>query len=117
MPRLLPSWPPRDWRAFAALIFSVAGAVVLTAFVWWGTAQLLPSQGWTAASEVNRATTIRWTLWIAVGSIGLVLLGMGMAINRRTLKAQWGDKSAEFEGGENTIEVGLPPVGKSIGAE
>lgn len=96
----LTSWPPRDWRALVALVFSVAGAVVLTAFVWWGTGQLLPAEGWTRASEVNRATTIRWTLWIATGSIGLVLLGLGMAINRRTFRAKWGDKSAEFDGGD-----------------
>ena len=95
------SWPPKDWRALLALVFSVAGAVVLTLFVWWGCAALLPERGWTAASEANRATTLRWTLWIATGSIGLVLTGLGMAINRRTLRAKWGDKSAEFDGGDD----------------
>ncbi|OYW47330.1 MAG: hypothetical protein B7Y36_18350 [Novosphingobium sp. 28-62-57] len=97
---LLPSWPPRDWRAFAALVFSVAGAVVLTAFVWWGVAQLLPAEGWTEKSEVNRATTIRWTLWIAMGSIGLVLLGLGFAVTPRKLKTKDGDRSFEFSGGD-----------------
>ena len=75
--------------------------MVLTLFVWWGCAALLPDRGWTVASEANHATTLRWTLWIATGSIGLVLTGLGMAINRRTLRAKWGDKSAEFDGGDD----------------
>lgn len=96
----LPDWPPRDWRSLLALIFSVLGAVVLSLFVWWAYAQLLPAAGWSTATEANRATTLRWTLWIAIGAIGLVLLSLGMAINRRSLKGRWGDKSVEFEGGE-----------------
>lgn len=110
----MPSWPPQDWRKLLALVFSVMGAVVLTVFVWWGVAQLLPAQGWTTASEANRATTIRWTLWIAMGSIGLVLTGLGMAINRRTLRAQWGDKSAQFDGGDD--EGGYRPLPSIDGA-
>lgn len=114
----MPSWPPQDWRKLLALVFSVLGAVVLTVFVWWGTAQLLPAEGWTSASETNRATTIRWTLWIAMGSIGLVLTGLGMAINRRTLRAQWGDKSAQFDGGDDDLRGGYQPAanGDGLGA-
>lgn len=104
----LPTWPPRDWRAMVALLFSILGAVVLSAFVWWAYAQLLPGKGWSAISEVNRATTLRWTVWIAIGAIGLVLLSMGMAINRRLLRARWGDKSAEFAGGDPEGEDPAP---------
>lgn len=97
----LPAWPPRDWRALLALVFSILGAVVLSLFVWWAYAQLLPNKGWSAASEVNRAITLRWVVWIAIGSIGLVLLSLGMAINRRALKGKWGDKTLEFAGGDD----------------
>lgn len=110
----LPDWPPRDWRALLALLFSVLGAVVLSVFVWWAYAQLLPSAGWSIASETNRATTLRWTIWIAVGSIGLVLISLGMAINRRRMTARWGDKSAEFEGGDDVpgrTAAPAPPEG------
>ncbi|WP_225205099.1 hypothetical protein [Novosphingobium huizhouense] len=100
----LPDWPPRDWRKLLALIFSIAGAVVLTAIVWWGMAALLPDHGWTVATEDNRATTLRWVLWIAIGGVVLVLCGLGMAINRRTLRAQWGDKGASFDGGDSDSE-------------
>lgn len=97
---MIPAWPPRDWRALLALVFSVLGAVVLSLFVWWAYAQLLPAAGWSPATEANRATTLRWTIWIAIGSIGLVLISLGMAINRRSLKMKSGDKSVEFEGGD-----------------
>ncbi len=99
---LFKDWPPRDWRKVLALIFSVAGAVVLTALVAWGMAALLPDHGWTVASELDRAMTLRWVLWIAIGGVVVVLVGLGMAINRRTLNAQWGDKAINFDGGENS---------------
>jgi len=99
---LFKDWPPRDWRKVLALIFSVGGAAILTVLVGWGMASLLPDRGWTGASEVNRATTLRWVLWIAIGGVVVVLFGLGMAINRRTLHAKWGDKSVGIEGGENS---------------
>lgn len=97
---MLPSWPPRDWRSLLALVFSVLGAVALTLLVAIGLGYLLPDKGWTAGSEATRIATIRWVLWIATAFIGIVLVGLGMAINRRSLKLRSGDKSAEFEGGE-----------------
>ncbi|WP_226018098.1 alkaline shock response membrane anchor protein AmaP [Novosphingobium sp. FKTRR1] len=106
----LPNWPPRDWRKLLALLFSIMGAVVLTLFVWWGSAALLPDQGWTTASEADRANTLRWVLWIAIGGIVVVLFGLGMAINRRTLQAKWGDKSVGFDGGENSDGDGTGTV-------
>jgi hypothetical protein len=93
-------WPPKDWRAILALIFSVLGAVVLTALLWWGIAQLLPEKGWNTATEADRARAIRWALWIVAASIGLVLIGLGFAVNRRSLRGKWGDKSINWEGGD-----------------
>lgn len=102
-------WPPKDWRAFVALVFSVAGAVVLTGFVWWLCARLLPDAGWSIASEQSRASTLRWVAWIAIAAIGLVLLGLGFAINRRSLSASWGDKKLDWQGGED----GAPTPGQA----
>jgi hypothetical protein len=74
---------------------------MLTVFLWWLCAQLLPGGGWTGASEANRATTLRWVAWIAVFAIGIVLSGLGFAINRRSLSAKWGDRSLDWEGGDD----------------
>lgn len=103
----LPSWPPKAWRALAALVFSVAGAVALTVLLWLLSGMLLPEKGWTPASEGERVTTIRWVLWLSAFCILLVLTGLGFAINRRALRGRWGDKSLDWEGGENDVsEVG-----------
>lgn len=100
-------WPPKDWRALLALVFSILGAVVLTLFVWWGVAQLLPdSDGWRAANEPQRLYTIRWVLWIATGAIATVLIGLGMAINRRSFKGNIGKAGFDFEGGDEQFQEG-----------
>lgn len=99
------TWPPKDWRAMAALVFSVLGAVVLTAFLWWGVANLLPEDGWSDATEAHRAGTLRWVLWIAALAIAFVLVGLGMAINRRSFNAKWGDNSLGFEGGDEAVQA------------
>lgn len=93
-------WPPKDWRAILALVFSVLGAVVLTGVVWWGIAQLLPGHGWSSSTEGHRAQTIRWILWVASGTIGAVLIGLGMAINRRSFSGNIGGSGFNFAGGE-----------------
>lgn len=99
----LPSWPPKDWRALAALVFSVAGAVALTVLLWLLSGMLLPEKGWTPSSEGERVTTIRWVLWLSAFCILLVLTGLGFAINRRALRGRWGDKSLDWEGGDDPV--------------
>lgn len=94
------NWPPKDWQALAALVFSVAGAVAMTVLLWLLAAMLLPREGWTPGTEAARVTTIRWVLWISAFCILLVLTGLGFAITRRSLRGRWGDKSLDWEGGE-----------------
>ena len=105
-----PSWPPRDWRSLLALVFSVLGAVALTGLVGMGLGYLLPDRGWTPATEAARISTISWVLWISTAFIGIVLVGLGMAINRRSLRLRSGDKSATFEGGDD--EPTADPAGE-----
>lgn len=100
------NWPPKDWRALAALLFSVLGAVALTVLLWSLSAMLLPREGWTAESETARVTTIRWVLWLSAACILLVLTGLGFAINRRRLSGKWGDRSLDWEGGDDEPGVG-----------
>lgn len=112
-------WPPKDWRALIALLGSVAGAAMLTIFVWWGCSVLLPdSKPWTAQTEAHRAFTIRWVLWIAVATISMVIIGLGFAINRRSFKGSVGTANFEFAGGEDDqvppkpIEIPNPAYAK-----
>jgi hypothetical protein len=103
------SWPPKDWRALLALLGSIAGAAVLTGFVWWGVDKIAPGRGWSAATEPHRAETVRWVLWIGAGTIAVVIVGLGFAINRRTFKGSVGKDGVtmEMDGGEDP-EVAAP---------
>lgn len=106
------SWPPKDWRALIALLGSILGAASLTVLLWWGLNALLPARdGWTTATEAHRAGTIRVALWIVAGTIAIVIISLGFAVNRRSFKATLGNKaSIDFEGGENEQprEIELP---------
>jgi hypothetical protein len=96
-------WPPKDWRALLALLGSIGGAAMLTALVWWGCWMLMPaSDVWTTGTEAQRAETIRWVLWICSGTISLVIIGLGFAVNRRSFRGKLGRDGASFgfEGGE-----------------
>ena len=96
-------WPPKDWRALIALLGSIAGAATLTMLIAWGVYLLMPAaHWWTGSTELHRAETIRWVLWIAAGTVSLVMLGLGFAINRRSMKLKLpGGSSLETEGGES----------------
>jgi hypothetical protein len=103
------SWPTRDWRALLALLGSIAGSAVLTAFVWWGVDMLRPDGApWNPATERHRVETIRWVLWIAAGTIAVVIFGLGFAINRRSFRGSVGKDGVtmEMDGGE---DHGPPP--------
>lgn len=96
----LPGWPPRDWRAIIALVASVAGAAVLTLFAWWLVA-LLDHHAERLITELVRDRNVRsevgavlvtiinalaWGLKLILFGVIAVLLSLGLAINRRSLK-------------------------------
>lgn len=102
----LPQWPPRDWRAWTALVASIAGAAVLTGLLAWIIAMF---ERWREASPL---ANIAYGL---LAIIGLVLLALGYAINRRSFKGSIGAASFETSGGEsdplttvNTVTVDKP---------
>ena len=72
-----PKWPAREWRAMIALIASIAGSAVLTAMLAW-IVHLLAT--WREAEAIAR---IAYGLLAIIGSI---LLSLGLAINRRSIK-------------------------------
>jgi NO-binding membrane sensor protein with MHYT domain len=102
----LPAWPPRDWRALIALIASIAGAAVLTGFSIWLVRLLVM---FARADPKVRLEVIRalansnYGLLIVIGSI---LLSLGLAINRRSLRASAFGASIEADGGDGQAEAG-----------
>lgn len=94
------NWPPRDWRAFVALISSIAGAAVLTTFSVW-LVRLL-------AAFARADPTVRLDVIHALANsnygllaiIGAILLSLGLAINRRSVKGSAFGASFEAAGGE-----------------
>jgi len=86
----VPDWPARDWRALIALIASIAGAAVLTGLLAW-TVRLL--EGWRDAEAI---ATIAYGL---IAIIGAILLSLGLAINRRTIRLS--REGFEASGGES----------------
>lgn len=73
----VPGWPPKDWRALIALVSSIAGAAVLTGLLAW---IIYLFQVWVKADPL---ANIAYGL---LGIIGAVLLSLGLAINRRSIK-------------------------------
>jgi hypothetical protein len=93
----LRNWPPRDWRALLALLASIVGSTILTAFSAW-LVWILWLGGWPIETAVLRVNILGKALMVAlVGSL-IVLTSLGLAINRRTIRA---DRSGfEISGGD-----------------
>ncbi len=95
-----PDWSPRDWRAMIALWASIAGAAVLTAFSAWLVTLIV------AAAEATPALAGRAMDALATSNLGLllvigaILLSLGLAINRRSVKGSAFGASFEATGGD-----------------
>ena len=104
---------PRDWRALIALLASIAGAAVLTLFAWW-LVNLLDAYANRLITELVRdrnarsevgvvlvvvIRTLAWGLKLLLVGVIAVLLSLGLAINRRTLKL--GKAGFEASGGDD----------------
>ena len=96
-----PHWPPRDWRAIIALTASILGAAVLTAFsIWLGKLLVM----FATADPRMRLEVIRALATSNYGLlaiIGAILLSLGLAINRRSVKGSAFGASFEAAGGED----------------
>lgn len=93
----LPGWPPRDWRALLALIASVAGAATLTGFAAWIVTML---RDWKGFDEL-RIHALSNALYGLLFTVGIVLVSLGLAINKRSVKGSILGASFEAQGGEN----------------
>ena len=96
-----PSWPPRDWRALIALAASIAGAAVLTGFSVWLVRLLVAFALADPALRLEVIRALANSNYGLLAIIGAILLSLGLAINRRSVKGSAFGASFEAAGGED----------------
>jgi hypothetical protein len=100
-------WPPRDWRAFIALFASILGSVALTFFAAW-LVYILSYGSWPVSTAETRIEMLGRALTISLGGSLVVLITLGMAINRRSIKVS--SDGFEAIGGDEHDPAPIPVV-------
>jgi hypothetical protein len=93
----LRGWTGREWRASIALLASIAGSAALTGFAGW-IAWILWQGGWPAATAEQRVGLLGEALLLALAGSLVVLVSLGLAINRREIRV--GRDGFELSGGD-----------------
>ncbi len=93
------SLSPRDQRADKALNASIGGTMALTLFVA-GIVYVLWRGGWAADTALARIDKIGLIAILLTVIMGVTMTGLGLAINRRTLKGGIGTATFEASGGD-----------------
>ncbi len=96
----LRSLAPRELRAFIALIASIGGTMALTVLIV-GIVMILWRGGWAIGTELARIDKIGLIAVLVTIIMGVTMTGLGLAINRRTLKANVGGSGFEASGGDD----------------
>jgi hypothetical protein len=99
MKAFLKALAPRDLRAFIALIASIGGTMALTVVMVW-IIWILWRGGWSGGTEVARIDKIGLIAVLVTVIMGVVMVSLGLAINRRTVKGSAFGASFEAEGGD-----------------
>jgi len=92
-------WSSRDWRAMIALWASIAGAAVLTAFSAWLVILIVRFARDDRSLGPRALDALAYSNYGLLLVIGAVLLSLGLAINRRTVKASAFGAHIEAGGG------------------
>lgn len=102
LPRIVPNIPPhprpRDWRAAVALVASIFGSVAFTLFSA-AMVYILWKGGWAEDTAVQRLDYLGKALMLSLAGSLLVLITLGLAINRRSVKL--GKDGFEASGGDD----------------
>ena len=99
------AWDPRSWRATVALLASIAGASVLTGMSVWVVRHLVRLAWADPAIRGAVVEALATSNYALLAIIGAVLLSLGLAINRRSLKASAFGATVEADGGVDDLEV------------
>jgi hypothetical protein len=104
MKAFLKALAPRDLRAFIALLASIGGTMALTVFVVW-VVWILWRGGWAVSTEGARIDKLGLIAVLVTVIMGVVMVSLGLAINRRTVKGSAFGASFEAEGGDDVVPV------------
>lgn len=96
-----PTWPPRDWRALIALTASIVGAAVLTGFSIWLVKLMVAFATADPKVRMDVIRALATSNYGLLAIIGAILLSLGLAINRRSVKGSAFGASFEAAGGED----------------
>lgn len=110
----LPNWPPRDWRAFIALVASILGAMALTAFSVWLVRLLAEFGRGDPARREQVIGALANSNYGLLAIIGAILLSLGLAINRRSFKGSAFGASFEAAGGDDEKADTLNAAGEAL---
>ncbi|WP_118857816.1 hypothetical protein [Sphingomonas mesophila] len=111
LPTIASAWRPRDWRAMIALWASIAGGAVLTAFSVWLVMLIVALARGEAALRLRALEALALSNYGLLTIIGAVLLSLGLAINRRSLRASAFGAQIEAGGGEEPDACNDTPRG------
>jgi len=104
---------PRDLRAFVALTASIGGTMALTAIIV-GIVFILWLGGWPTGTEIARIDKIGLIAILLTVIMGVTMTGLGLAINRRTLKAAVGPAAFEASGGDEAAAAAEQVAGAAV---
>lgn len=102
LPKLFPKqtgpFPAKEWRAHTALVASILGAIAFTVFsgalvyiMWKG--------GWPIETAEARIETLGKALMLSLSGALVVLITLGFAVNRRSVKIS--SEGLEASGGDD----------------
>jgi hypothetical protein len=113
----LRSLTPRDLRAFIALMASIGGTMALTCVAVW-IVWILWQGGWAKGTESIRIDKIGLIAVLVIVIMGVTMTSLGLAINRRTLRANIGSSGFEASGGDEPTPstIAAAAAGAAAGA-
>lgn len=98
-------FPAKDWRAHVALLASILGSIALTAFAV-GLVYILWKGGWPIETATMRLEILGEALILTLSGSLVVLISLGFAINRRSVKIS--KDGLEASGGEDEDDEPAP---------
>lgn len=113
----LKSLLPRDLRAFIALLASIGGTMALTGVGIW-LIWILWLGGWPVSTAPQRIDKLGLIAILVLVIMGVTMTSLGLAINRRTLRANIGSSGFEASGGDEPTPqtIAAAAAGAAAGA-